>query len=198
MADAQTDRRQEPLLSGLVAAAFTPMEGDGGLDLGRVPAVCDFVLGQGVSGLFLCGSTGEGPSLSVDERMAVSEAYLEAAGGRVPVVVHAGHSSLSDARTLAAHAAKAGADAVAVLPPSSPSIASIEDLGNCLEHIAEAAPDTPLYYYHIPRLTGVGLRMVELLERAEASLPSFALARKGRAGRSSALRSRASAQASPT
>jgi N-acetylneuraminate lyase len=162
------------LLSGLVAAAFTPMKDDGALDLARVPTVCDFVLGQGVSGLFLCGSTGESPSLTVDERMAVSEAYLEAAAGRVPVVVHVGHNSLTDARALAAHAQKAGADAIAVVPPSYFSIESIEGLVECLQHIGAAAPDTPLYYYHIPRLTGVGLRMADLLERADESLPSFA------------------------
>jgi len=162
------------LLSGLVAATFTPMKRDGALDLARVPAVCDFVLGQGVSGLFLCGSTGESPSLTVDERMAVSDAYIEACGGRVPVVVHVGHNSLTDARALAAHAERAGADAIAIVPPSYFSIGSIDGLVSCIQDIAEAAPDMPLYYYHIPRLTGVGLRMVDLLERADEVLPSFA------------------------
>ena len=174
MTDPQQGDQGGHLLSGLVAATFTPMKGDGALDLARVPTVCDFVLGQGVSGLFLCGSTGESPSLTVEERMAVSEAYLEAAQGRVPVVVQVGHNSLTDARALAAHAQKAGADAIAVVPPSYFSIGSVEGLVECLQHIGEAAPETPLYYYHIPRLTGVGLPMVDLLERAEESLPSFA------------------------
>ena len=172
--DVRDSARGGHLLSGLVAAAFTPMKAGGDLDLARVPAVCESVLGQGASGLFLCGSTGECPSLTVDERMAVSEAYLQAVSGRVPVVVHVGHNSLSDARTLAAHAQTAGADAVAVVPPSYFSIGSIVDLVDCLQHIGEAAPDTPLYYYHIPRLTGVGMRMLDLLERAGESLPSFA------------------------
>ena len=44
-----------PLLKGLVAATFTPMKSTGALDLQRIPAVCDFVLGQGVDGLFVCG-----------------------------------------------------------------------------------------------------------------------------------------------
>ncbi|MDP6987848.1 MAG: dihydrodipicolinate synthase family protein, partial [Planctomycetota bacterium] len=57
----------EHLLSGLVAATFTPMGADGSLDLERVGEVCDFVLGQGVDALFLGGTTGEGPSLSVAE-----------------------------------------------------------------------------------------------------------------------------------
>ena len=162
-----------PLLTGLVAATFTPMKSDGCLDLQRIAAVCDFVLGQGVDGLFVCGSTGESPSLTTDERMQVAAEYHRAAAGRVPVVVHVGHNSLGDARTLAAHAEQLGADAIAVVPPSYFPLSSIDVLVECLRHIAEAAPSTPLYYYHIPSITGVDLSMLELLERAE-SLPTFA------------------------
>lgn len=164
----------QPLLSGLVAATFTPMKSDGALDLKRIPAVCDFVQGQGVDGLFVCGSTGESPSLTMAERMAVAETYVEAAAGRVPVVVHVGHNSLGDARTLAAHAQQLAADAIAVAPPSYYELKSVDVLVECLQHIAEAAPQTPLYYYHIPRITGVRLSMVELLERSESALPSLA------------------------
>jgi len=162
-----------PLLTGLVAATFTPMKSDGAIDLQRIAAVCDFVLGQGVDGLFVCGSTGESPSLTIDERMVVAETYIEGAAKRVPLVVHVGHNSLSDARTLAAHAEQLGADAIAVVPPSYFPLSSIDVLVECLHHIAEAAPDTPLYYYHIPSITGVDLSMIELLERAE-SLPTLA------------------------
>jgi N-acetylneuraminate lyase len=157
-----------PLLTGLVAATFTPMKSDGAIDLQRIAAVCDFVLGQGVDGLFVCGSTGESPSLTIDERMVVAETYIEVAAKRVPLVVHVGHNSLSDARTLAAHAQQLGADAIAVVPPSYYPLKSVDTLIDCLQHIAEAAPETPLYYYHIPSITGVDLSMIELLERAES------------------------------
>jgi len=162
-----------PLLTGLVAATFTPMNSDGAIDLQRIPAVCDFVLGQGVDGLFVCGSTGESPSLTIDERMAVAETYIEAAAKRVPVVIHVGHNSLSDARTLAAHAQQLGADAIAVVPPSYFPLTSVDALVECLQLIAKGAPEVPLFYYHIPPITGVDLSMVELLERAEA-LPTLA------------------------
>lgn len=160
-------------LTGLVAATFTPMHEDGRLDPDRIAAACDFVLGQGVDGLFVCGSTGESPSLTMEERMQVAELYHCAAAGRVPLVIHVGHNSLSDARTLAAHAEQLGADAIAVVPPSYFPLASIDVLIECLGHIAEAAPRTPLYYYHIPPITGVDLSMIELLEGA-ASLPTLA------------------------
>ena len=162
-----------PLLTGLVAATFTPLKHAGDIDLGKIPAACDFVLGQGVEGLFLCGSTGESPSLTTEERMQVASAYHQAAAGRVPVVVHVGHNSLSDARTLAVHAEQMGADAIAFVPPSYFPLTSVEVLIDCLQHIAEEAPETPLYYYHIPPVTGVDLSMIELLERAD-SLPTLA------------------------
>ncbi|MGB0954049.1 MAG: dihydrodipicolinate synthase family protein, partial [Planctomycetota bacterium] len=73
-------------IHGLVAATFTPLQTDGSLDLDAIPEVCESVLAQGADGLFLCGSTGEGPSLTVEERIQVSEAYLQAAAGRVPVI----------------------------------------------------------------------------------------------------------------
>lgn len=162
------------LLHGLVAASFTPMTRAGSLDLAAVPAVCDYVLSQGVDGLFLCGSTGECPSLTVSERMALTEAHLEAVAGRVPVVVHVGHNCLDDARALAAHAEEQGADAIALVPPSYFALGSLAALVDCLKRVAEAAPSLPLYYYHIPRISGVGIRMIDLLERAERELPSFA------------------------
>ncbi len=161
------------LLSGLVAATFTPMRPGGSVDLDAVPAVTESVLGQGVDGLFLCGSTGESPSLSTDERMAVAQAYVDATNHRVPVVVHVGHNSLADARTLASHAAEIGADAIAVVPPSYFPPSSADALVECLAYIADAAPRTPLYYYHIPRLTGVGIKVVDLLEHAEGKLPTL-------------------------
>ena len=163
-----------PLLTGLIAATFTPMASDQSVDISAVPGVTDFVLGQGADGLFVCGSTGESPSLTLEERMAVTEAYIDATEKRAPVVVHVGHNCLRDARTLAAHAAASGADAIAVAPPSYFSPANVDVLVECLQYIAEAAPATPLYYYHIPRLTGVDVRAVDLLERADGALPSFA------------------------
>ena len=150
------------------------MHTDGSVNLKAIPAACDFVLGQGVSGLFLCGSTGESPSLSTAERMEVAEEYTRAARGRVPIVVHVGHNSMADACALAEHAAALGADAIAVVPPSYFPPASADMLVACLQEIAAAAPSTALYYYHIPRITGVGFRMVELLERADEALPTLA------------------------
>lgn len=161
-------------LTGLVAAAFTPMHGDGSLNLKQAGPVVDRLAEEGVSAIYVCGSTGEGPLLTTEEREAVCEAYVAAARGRLPVVVHAGHSSLAEARRLAAHAQQAGADAISAVPPFYFKPDSLDLLVDCLAEIASAAPRLPFYYYHIPELTGVEADVVELLRRAGNELPGLA------------------------
>ena len=88
---------------GLMAATYTPMREDGTLNLGQVPRMVDHLERSGVKGIYVCGSTGEGMSLSSEERRAVTEAYVAAARGRLKTVVQVGHNSLAEARGLAGH-----------------------------------------------------------------------------------------------
>ena len=67
-------------LTGLIAATYTPLCEDGSLHLDLVPAMVDFLERSGVTGIYICGSTGEGMSLSGDERRAVAEAYVQGQG----------------------------------------------------------------------------------------------------------------------
>ncbi len=157
-------------LSGLVAASLTPLHVDGSIDLEPIPRIVDHLERTGVSGIYICGSTGEGISLTSDERRAVAEAYVAAAKGRLQTVVQVGHNSMAEARTLAAHAAEIGADAVSATAPSYFKIDSIEMLVACMAEIASGAPETPFYYYHIPSLTGAALDMVEFLPAADARI----------------------------
>lgn len=161
-------------LTGLIAATFTPMRDDRSVALERVPTIVDHVVAQPVAGLFVGGSTGEGPSLTVRERMDLAEAYVNAASGRVPVIIHVGHNSLREAGGLAEHAEQIGADAIGAAPPAYFPVPSVERLADCLATIAEHAPAMPLYYYHIPRLTDVELDMLRLLELGRDRLPSLA------------------------
>ena len=153
-------------LTGLVAATYTPMHGDGSLNLGLVPSIIDYLVNQKISALYVCGSTGEGPSLSTEEREATTAAYVSVAAGRIPVLVQVGHASLTEARRLAAHAKQIGADAISATSPYYFKPDSVEVLVSCLAEITEAAPEVPFYYYHIPRLTGIELNMLDLLRIA--------------------------------
>lgn len=160
-------------LTGLIAAAYTPMNEDGSLRLEESPKMVAHLERSGVKGIYLCGSTGEGMSLTGDERRAVAEAYIAAAKGRLRTIVQVGHNSLAEARALAQHAQATGADAVSATPPSYYKIESLGMLVECMAEIAGAAPDMPFYYYHIPVLTGVSVDMVEFMESAAARIPNL-------------------------
>lgn len=151
---------------GLLAATFTPFSPQGELDLARVPGLVERAITDGIAGLYACGSTGEGASLTLQERRSVAAAYVEAAAGRLPVLVHVGHDSLAEARGLARHAAEIGADGISAVPPVYFKPTGLEELVTCLEEVAGAAPDLPFVYYHIPALTGLDVPGLALLEAA--------------------------------
>jgi N-acetylneuraminate lyase len=161
-------------LVGLIAATFTPMRPDGSLNLAMAKPIVEHLIRSGVSGLYVCGSTGEGPLLTADERMRTAAAYVEAVAGRLPVVVQVGHSSVAEARELAAHAQQIDADATSAVAPYYFKPASVEVLVDCLAEIAGGAPELPFYYYHIPELSGVNVSAVELLQTAPARIANFA------------------------
>ncbi len=154
-------------LSGLIAAVLTPLEaGTGALQLSVIPSYADHLIRSGVAGFYCCGSTGEGISLTTDERKLVTEAWVSAAKGRVPVIVQVGHNSTREAALLAQHAQQCGADAVSATCPSYFKVDSIASLIECMGEIASGASKLPFYYYHIPSLTGNRLSMPDFLESA--------------------------------
>lgn len=166
---------RKPLeIKGLIAAAFTPMKEDGSLNLDKIEPIVEHLIRDKVAGLYICGSTGEGPSLTLEEHKIMVEAYIYAASGRLPIIVQVGHNSLAEAGKLAEHAQKIEADAIAAAPPNYFDIKSEELLLECLVKISSAAPDLPLFYYHVPQISGVNLDMVELLRKAAYFIPDLA------------------------
>ena len=160
--------------TGLIAAPPTPMADDGSLRPEVIEAQAAALAANGVVGAFVCGTTGEGVSLTVDERMRVARRWREIAPEGFRVIVHVGALALPDARALAAHAAEIGADAVATLPPLCFKPRTVDDLLAWLAGIAPAAAPLPLLYYHIPDMTGVSRPVSELLAAAERRLPALA------------------------
>ncbi len=163
-----------PRFAGLLAAVHTPLRPDGGLNLDRAGDLVDHHVRQGLAGVMACGTTGEGALLTTVERRAVAEAYVRAARGRLPVIVHVGHASVREARELASHAGEIGAQALCAVAPYYVRPATVEALAASCAEIASGAPDLPFYYYHIPSMTGVALPMAELLDRAGERIPNFA------------------------
>jgi len=164
---------KECRLTGLCAATVTPFDKQGNLLLEQVRPIVDHLVESGVSGLYVCGSTGEGVSLTDEQRRSVAKAYVEAADGRLPVVVQVGQNSLAGARNLAAHAQSIGADGISATCPSYFQIDRLEILVDSMVFVAAGAPDLSFYYYHIPALTGIDFDMVEFLQQASHRSPNL-------------------------
>jgi N-acetylneuraminate lyase len=163
-------------LQGLIAAPFTPMHPDGSLNLAVVPSYYAMLRNNGVAGAFICGSTGEGVSLTITEKMAVAEAWAsctknDSAFTTIPLL---GGSCIADAQALAIHAEAIGLDAVAFTSPCYFKPANVEMLAACCSEVASVVPNMPFYYYHIPVLTGVGFAMYDLLKAIDGIIPNFA------------------------
>ena len=161
-------------LNGLVAAPFTAFKTDTSLDLDKVRQQADRLIEAGVGGAFVCGTTGEGASMTLEERMTLAEAWIAAAGGRLRIIVHVGHACLADCAALAAHAQKVGASAVGCLAPYFFKPGSPEALVSFCAQVASHAPDLPFYYYHLPSMTGANFPMVQFLSRARDQIPNLA------------------------
>ena len=142
-------------LQGMIAAAFTPFDRSGEVNLTTIDAYADNVASTPIRGMFVCGTTGEFSSMTVAERKMVLERWIAAARGRFKVIAHVGSNCQKDAAELAAHAATAGADAVGSIAPSFFRPASVTDLVGFFAPVAAAAPELPFYYYNMPSITGV-------------------------------------------
>jgi len=148
----------------LIAPVHTPLTESGDLNLQRIELLGAHLADNGVSGVFLCGSTGEGMSLTVGERKAVTETWIDVAQlYGLDVIVQVGANSQRDAMDLASHAARHGVTSISAHAPSYFLPQTVEDLVRFLAPIAEAADGKPFYFYDIPDLTGVRLPTAEFL-----------------------------------
>ena len=163
-----------PKTVGLVAAPFTPFHADGTLNLQRIDAYAEHLARQGVVGGFVCGTTGEGPSLTLEERKRVAERWVTAAPAGFRIIVNVSSTCLDDCRSLAAHAQSAGADGIASLAPYFFHPQGVPGLVTWCEHIAAAAPKTPFFYYHFPAITHFPIRADEFLQAAAGRIPTLA------------------------
>lgn len=161
-------------LAGLVAAPFTAFNANGTLNLGMIEVQSQALAKHGVTGAFVCGTTGEGSSLTTSERMQVAERWVAAAPPQVRIIVHAGHTSLSESQTLAAHAQKIGAHAFATIGPTFFRPANLEQLVDFTAQVASAAPELPFYYYHFPAMAGADFPMIDFLGTAGKRIPNLA------------------------
>ena len=146
-------RPKQPPLHGIVPPLITPLESPDSLDVQGLERLVEHVVGGGVHGLFILGTTGEGPSLSHPVQRELVERVVPLVAGRVPVLVGISDASVQESVTLAKTAAASGADAVvAAAPYYFPS--AQEPLIRWARGLSERVP-LPLVLYNIPEMTKV-------------------------------------------
>jgi len=144
-----------PTLSGIIPPVVTPLCGRDALDVAGLERLVEHVVGGGVSGLFILGTTGEGPSLSYHLRRELIQRVCSQVNRRVPVLVGITDTAFVESVNLARHAAEVGADAVVAAPPYYLPEAQPE-LREYLDHLLAELP-VPLYLYNMPALTKVNV-----------------------------------------
>ncbi len=148
-------------LSGVYAPIVTPFRADGTtIDFAWLPYYLRFLEEQGLDGIVPMGTTGEGPSLSLDERKAFLETVM-ARRGSLRVVAGVGTPSLTQTIELVRHAFAAGVDSVLVLPPYYWRNVTDEGLLSYFRTLCDRAlePGQQIMLYHIPQLSGVPITL---------------------------------------
>lgn len=144
------------LLEGATTALLTPCTDTGSLDVGALDSLIEVQVEKGVVGLFVLGTAGQGPMLSVEERKSTLERIVSRVDGRIQVVAHVGAMPTSVAVDLALHAHATGVDAISSVPPVyyRPDFPAVREY---YETIAGAVPGLPLLAYNNPPATGYEL-----------------------------------------
>ena len=159
-------------ITGLIDAPFTPFHANGDVNLEPIEAYARMLQKNGLKGVFINGSSGEGYMLTTEERMQLAERWVSVAPEGFKVIVHVGSCCLRESARLAEHAQKIGAWGIGAMAPPFPKIGRIEELVKYCETIAAAAPQLPFYYYHIPAFNGAFLPMLDLLKAVDGRIPN--------------------------
>ena len=150
-------------LQGIIPPMVTPLSGRDTLDLAGLERLIEHILAGGVSGLFILGTTGEGPSLSYRLRAEFIQRVCQQVKHRVPVLVGITDTAFVESVNVARISADAGADAVVLAPPYYLPEGQPE-LQEYLDHLVPELP-LPLFIYNMPALTKVSFEL-ETVRRA--------------------------------
>jgi len=150
-------------LTGIIPPMLTPLRGRDELDVAGLERLIEHILNGGVSGIFILGTTGEGPGLSYRLRRELIQRTCKQVNRRVPILVGVTDTSFVESVNVARSAAESGADALVVAPPYYLPEAQPE-LQEYLEHLVPQLP-LPVYLYNMPALTKVHFEL-ETVRRA--------------------------------
>src|SRR5690554_3201825 len=153
------------MITGSLVAIVTPMLEDGSLDYPRLRALIDFHIAEGTQGIVVVGTSGESPTVSMEEHRELIRVAVEHAAGRIPVIAGTGANANAEAIELGQYAVEVGATAhLSVVPYYNKP--SQEGLYRHFRSIAEAV-DLPLILYNVPGRTVADMSNDTVLRLAE-------------------------------
>ncbi len=138
-------------IHGIIPPLVTPLKADETLDFEGSSRLIEHIIAGGVHGLFILGTTGEGPNLSYELRRRYIDHVTETVNGRIPVIVSISDTAYAESLSLAEHARKAGAHSVAFTPPYY-FIPGAPELRDFVKDMAERVA-LPFFLYNMPALT---------------------------------------------
>src|SRR5436853_4526191 len=144
------------MIRGVLLPLITPFDERARIDEEVMRELVDFHIGAGIQGLFVLGSTGQGPAMSVEERKKAAAVALDQARSRVPVIIHVGTADTESTVELAEHAAVHKADAVAIVPPYYYSDHTEYEIVAHYKAVAKAVP-LPIFIYENPKYSGISI-----------------------------------------
>ncbi|EAQ51729.1 dihydrodipicolinate synthase family protein [Vibrio sp. MED222] len=159
-------------LSGLIAAPHTPFDAANRVNFGAIDQIAELLVDQGVTGAYVCGTTGEGIHCSVEERKAIAQHWVKAAAGKLDLIIHTGALSIIDTLELTRHAEGLDILATSAIGPCFFKPGNVEDLVEYCAQVAAAAPSKGFYYYH-SGMSGVNVDLEQFLIQADDGIPNL-------------------------
>ncbi|CAO1332995.1 unnamed protein product [Diamesa hyperborea] len=163
-----------PEFKGLMAPVFTPFLDDSSINYEIIEEYARMLKDKGISAFLVNGTSGEGMSLSVDERKKVTEKWMEVCKKfDILVMVQISGCPFFDVVELAKHAASLNVDGILCLPELYFKPKTVSQLVEYMKDISKYCDKIPLYYYHIPQFTQVELNMALFMEIAKKEISNF-------------------------
>lgn len=145
----------ERKIEGIITALITPFTKEGNIDEEALQEIVEFQVKSGIHGLYPCGTIGEGPTMSIEQRKRVAEIVVDQVKARIPVIVHIGAINTTMTVDLAKHAEKLGADALGCV---TPYYFTLDDHA-IIKHYKRVAETVhiPIFVYNIPHRTNINI-----------------------------------------
>lgn len=161
-----------------MAAVLTPYDKNGEVDVSQIGGYVKFLVDNKVDGVYIIGTTGEGYNLTNDERLIIAKAWrqeIDKQKANLLSVINVTSNCVKEAVLLSKQVESLGFDAIAVLPPNYYKPNNVQEWVDYLKVFGEAAPNTPILYYHIPFMIGeFNFDIIEAVGEGLKQIPQLA------------------------